>query len=263
MSKPEHFREFNAEHAKAGAPYGCADGQDATVTKYDGRDPRYPLVGFFGEHDRPVAWANNGRFAYGEESPVDLVMLPLGFIDGKPVFVGDKYLFDASPAEALPIKRNFDCCRWPAPAKQYPITAMTKAELNAAFNACSIEFTSLQRVANAAIKHVIDHGQLPTKEAYDQCNAQLAAAEQALAMAGYVYEGGEWRATAFSAAPALSFDYRAKLLNLVSTYFTNNVGENVYNLMESVRAHFTLNPNEAKPPAPSQPAGAAKGRDGE
>jgi hypothetical protein len=66
-------------------------------------------------------------------------------------------------------------------------------------------------------------------------NAALRAAP-----AGSVDAGG--------AVPA--YDYRAKLAELVATYFTNNRGDNLYNLMEAERAHFTLNPAEAATPVP-------------
>ena len=128
--KPEFTREFNAAHAKAGAPYCCSNGEEATILKWDCRDPIYPIVGVMGEMDDSNEWQSNGLYNDGINTEYDLVMTPLGMIDGKPVFVGDSIVtdggmpFDVNPAHAINSSFFLHGCKWPAPAKVYPETAM-------------------------------------------------------------------------------------------------------------------------------------------
>lgn len=85
-----HIRPFNKEHAMAGAPFCCANGRKITRTVLwdnPGRSPILACVGYFNE---PFFWRDTGsRLGYCTD-PLDLVMLPLGFIDGKPVFWSDE-----------------------------------------------------------------------------------------------------------------------------------------------------------------------------
>lgn len=157
--KPEFSRPFNLEHARAGAPFGCRDGRVATILKWDGRRPGEPLIGHQGEDDIPASWAVDGAYSQEHESDVDLLMLPLGMLDGKPVFTGDAIEDgpgDWTPGIAHPANRNFTNCRWPAPPRVYPVTLMAAAELDSA----SADTEGLRRVANAALRHAVDAGQL-------------------------------------------------------------------------------------------------------
>ncbi|MCY0910908.1 hypothetical protein [Massilia antarctica] len=172
--KPEHTRPFSLEHARAGAPYRCRDTQEATVYKWDGRDTKYPLVGCIGANDQPVSWRANGQRAGGVECTLDLVMTPLGFIDGKPVFVGD-VLIDPSGTPFVPGPSNsghLAGCIWPASAPVYPETSVSYQELSlVALNANSTPLyasaSQLHAIANAAIRRVIDDGQVVRKDDHE------------------------------------------------------------------------------------------------
>lgn len=163
MKKPEYTKPFDIEHAKAGAPYGCRDGQEATILKWDRRD-EYALLGMHGSSDRAISWMPNGQNAKSlPEYELDLVMLPLGFIDGKPVWVGDE-LADVEDSTRRytvePHQNNFDGCRWPAPAPVYPFTRMSSPELTEVFDANLMLIVALENVANFALRHAIDAGQV-------------------------------------------------------------------------------------------------------
>jgi hypothetical protein len=99
-------------------------------------------------------------------------MTPLGFIDGKPVFVGDEveYAPHAKRIEAEPKDRDFSNFTWPAPARQYPVTGMTYEELctSAGWPLLTTNSIAVRCIANAALRHAIDNGQLFTKEDKDE-----------------------------------------------------------------------------------------------
>jgi len=107
----------------------------------------------------PASWAVDGAYNSEHESGLDLRMLPLGMLDGKPVFTGDAIEDgpgDWTPGVAHAANRNFTNCRWPAPPRTYPVTLIAAAELDAAWTGAE----ALRRVANAALRHAIDAGQL-------------------------------------------------------------------------------------------------------
>jgi hypothetical protein len=181
MNAPKDTRPFCLADAKAGAPYACRDGSKAEVLKWDAQGGPFNLIGYTRHNgsEVPESWTKLGCASARGESRADLVMLPLGYLDGKPVFVGDKIINAYGFEVAVPVhSRDFDGCRWPAPAKQYPVTGMSEPELQ---DAVSIPDQSVlgraRNIANAALRHAIDSGQLPTKEAYDQLRADLLAAE--------------------------------------------------------------------------------------
>lgn len=158
MTKPEHTRPFNLEHAKAGAPYCCRDGAEAMVIKWDCRDGKWPLVGVMGANDNPVAWGADGGSDYCQEASFDIVMTQLGFIDGKPVFVGDEFHDELGlQYKCKPHVRDFTGCTWPAPARQYPVTGMNAADVTEVYrNGPVFQGTCLLAVANAGLRHAID-----------------------------------------------------------------------------------------------------------
>lgn len=178
--KPEFTKPFDLGHAQAGAPYSCRDGREATVLKWDGRHPVYPINGVSGPDDYMTCWTVVGQYhAEQRSSPNDLVMLPLGMIDGKPVFVGDEFLWPVSgeprKATADMAGGNWSLCAWPAPVKVYPETRMTDDEIHGAAPklgmrpsddtmAMSGILVSLRALANAALRHAIDAGQVVPKE---------------------------------------------------------------------------------------------------
>lgn len=175
MSKPEFSKPFNILDAKAGAPYCCRDGRTAQVLKWDRNVSDYPMMGVVGKSDDPRTWTATGSATYGahgEEYDCDLVMLPLGFIDNKPVFVGDEYLGIAdTPAKAEPKHAGmpFSGCKWPVPAPQYPKTLISHVVLfgeyetslrNRGYAEVSADSYGLAAIANFALRHAIDAGQV-------------------------------------------------------------------------------------------------------
>jgi hypothetical protein len=173
MSKPEFSKSFNAEHAKAGAPYCCSDGKEATVLKWDARWNEFPIIGVIGTDDRMTSWTSSGRYhSDANDSQTDLVMLPLGMIDGKPVFVGDPFIDGmGNNAVAQANYKNFAGSKWPPAAKAYPVTQMPQIHLvqihQDILNAPGPgggRHAAAVGVANAALRHAVDNGYLVTLE---------------------------------------------------------------------------------------------------
>lgn len=172
MNAPENTRPFSLNDAKAGAPVVCRNGDEATILKFDLRNTKYPLFGLYGPTDEVRTWNNKGEFIDDkQEHHIDIFMAPLGFIDGKPVFVGDAIedggAGDWTPGVAHPANRIFTNCRWPAPKREYPETLMRKEELHSIYVSC--EDNHLQTyiaVANSVLRHAIDAGQvlLPSEQ---------------------------------------------------------------------------------------------------
>lgn len=164
--KPVHTKPFNLEHARAGAPFCCRDGGEVEILKWD-RKHTFCIVGL-DTHDASVRrWRADG--SYNEGSNVfDLVMLPLGFIDGKPVFAGDEIetkSFSASgawePVKVCPGDHGFTTCRWPAPAPVYPETLLSEEKLAAAAGTGMwVPDSALRALSNAVLRHAIDEGQV-------------------------------------------------------------------------------------------------------
>lgn len=202
MKKPEHTRPFNLEHAKAGAPYCLRSGVEVTVLKWDARNPSFPLIGFFGPQDSSHCWTKEGAQVSGDvESPCDLVMLPLGEIDGKPVFVGDELRdrWNNTIRAFVGMGSNPAHWFWPAPARQYPVTGMDSDELREAWDSADNKgsIDTARVIANAALRHAIDNDHLFTKEDKDEayntgmnegmrfCAEQAKARERKIAAAAY------------------------------------------------------------------------------
>ena len=171
MKKPEHTKPFNLEHAKAGAPYTRADGTEHEIVKWD-RNHTQQLVAVSKQDAAIRTFRTDGSPPAGGPE-MHLVMTPLGYIDGKPVFVGDEVEFITRGGEwvkkvAQSHERMFPDHRWPAPAKVYPETQMSAMELARADGSrktAHIEVTdSFERearaIANAALRHAIDAGQV-------------------------------------------------------------------------------------------------------
>lgn len=89
-----YTKPFDHDAALAGAPYACANGQPAWILNWNAGDSRYTLAGTCCDAEVPSSWTRWGRHCSGvhlagEYSDFDLVMTPLGYLDGKPVFDGD------------------------------------------------------------------------------------------------------------------------------------------------------------------------------
>lgn len=137
--KPEFSKPFNANHARAGALYCCRDGTEATVLKWDGRG-KYPIIGVASDIDKQAIWMQDGHILDNANRDYDLVMLPLGMVDGRPVFMGDIVEHRVQgiwyPITAAPNLRNpwnVASLRWPAPEKVYQVTGMSRHQMEAAY----------------------------------------------------------------------------------------------------------------------------------
>lgn len=178
--KPEHTRPFNIEHAKAGAPIETRHGKKAYFVAHAPEAASHSrIIVRFASGEIGTRRESGKHYEGGEQVPGDLVMAPLGHIEGKPVFVGDK-IEDGGPdgwtyGEAHPGNRNFTGCRWPAPAKVYPETSMRHEAMfevyagvgrSLGYKEIFAESSGLATVANAALRHAIDANQVvPISEA--------------------------------------------------------------------------------------------------
>ncbi len=173
-TKPKHTKPFNLDHAKAGAPYCCANGDPATILKWDGRGVAgNTLIGCTRAEDHPASWNAEGRynFALGLVG-FNLVMLPLGYVEGKPVFWDSEMLHkDGTPVAGHVAAHHsadgFNDYTWPKPAPKYPLSNMTDEELCIAYNdgkfygLVPMPFEYGTRfVANAAIARAVLDGQV-------------------------------------------------------------------------------------------------------
>ncbi len=164
-------REFNLEHARAGAPISLITGENVEILKWD-RPGALSIVGIVQDKCFTVmAWNAIGTNANSRD--LRLVMTPLGYIDGAPVFVGDQVV-DKDTGKVTTVlstwsRMNPDLWAWPAPAKVYPETKMDQTELaNAALSKHSgmmvCTGAQLYGIANAALRHAIDAGQVVVPE---------------------------------------------------------------------------------------------------
>lgn len=221
MTAPQHTRPFNPEHARAGAPYCTRAGFKAAVLKWDADHMAYPLIGFMNDGakgDISMSWSLTGQHSLTPEHYADLVMTPLGFIDGKPVFVGDELEEDSvvggdNTFVVGPTMRDghFKHARWPAPEPVYPETRMDYGDLiriAMKTNSSPMAVTGSQvvSIANAALRHAIDAEQVVPmagvlelardlrKNEFDKLKADLQKAKRSLELAGYTDNGGElWK----------------------------------------------------------------------
>lgn len=165
MPIPQHTRPFNLEHAKAGAPFCGDNGQPIKVFAWDRTHPTHPIVGMETEGEQEViAFRSNGNADHGIAFITSrLVMTPLGFIDGKPVFVGDEILYldgvsrKAEPGDDLAPGNQW---RWPAPAPVYPQTRMVEDDYASALNGWMLSTETCCVIANAALRHAIEAKQV-------------------------------------------------------------------------------------------------------
>lgn len=176
MDKPKFTRHFNLSHAMAGAPISCANGTGAEILRY--LDTK--LIGVqTGCTGRQFAfeWNVDGTCCHpGHVNALDLVMLPLGVIDGKPVFIGDEFLWQLSGelTKATPEMAGgeWGACRWPVPEKVYPETQVCAGHMVTLYEtvlnrADGGRHGAVHAIANAALRHAIDAGQVVAKEEHE------------------------------------------------------------------------------------------------
>lgn len=127
--KPEHTKPFDLNSAKAGAPYAQRSGLLARIGIWDKKVEYYKLTGaiqrFEGnELEWDCCWSIEGKSNFESVQETDLVMLPLGYCEGKPVFVGDE-LADVIGSKftlrADSKYSRFDLYKWPRTVPVMPI----------------------------------------------------------------------------------------------------------------------------------------------
>jgi hypothetical protein len=194
MAAPKHIKPFNLEHARAGAPFCCANGDEVEVLKWD-RKHTLCIVGLSRQDAAVRTWRADGSYVDANSNEFPLVMTPLGYIDGKPVFTGDEIELKcfagmngddnwkrvkAEPDWKGTWNDDGQNARWPAPAKRYPVTQMTDQQIEQSLikGDCPgpVSYNGAdagRRVANAALRHAVDHGYLidPAAKVFDLKNA--------------------------------------------------------------------------------------------
>jgi hypothetical protein len=178
--KPKFSKPFNLAHAQAGAPYSFDDGESAEIIAWS-RAGAMSLVSMKGAHQSLVLSRVDGTSG----GMATLAMLPLGMIDGKPVFVGDSIemnlaqgwsVVKAASTWAGTWVDDGKFTRWPAPAKVYPQTLMSVDLIEAECHGAGGSNSALFRIANAAIKHAVDFGQVVIADDRDARDWSIAKA---------------------------------------------------------------------------------------
>jgi hypothetical protein len=193
MSAPAHSRPFDLSAARAGAPFACVNGLTVKIHNWQARGGDHLIFGEIAAQNCDVMakWDSRGT-CVSAQMPLDLVMLPLGIIDGKPVFVGDD-LIDPSGAVFVPgptSSGHLAGCTWPAPPNVYPETLMGDDDLRHAagmnHNNMTMTVRHLHSAANAALRHAVDTSQVVDAEQSTEAIRKAYADGQAIA---YKHEG--------------------------------------------------------------------------
>lgn len=78
-------------------------------------------------------------------------------------------------------------------SQEYPLSNINSPVLRDTYAGRGNHAGGLRAVADAAIRHAIDSGQVVTKATYEKCRTAMLVAEQALMMAGYTRaDDGTW-----------------------------------------------------------------------
>lgn len=109
-----HYKAFNLDHAKDGAPFKTRDGQTVTVVEWDGKNEHWPILAYYGTSNKVGQWAKSGVDCSQSR---DLVMVPLGFMEGDPVYAGDTIGSGKVILRADPKMHDFSAFHWPAPGE--------------------------------------------------------------------------------------------------------------------------------------------------
>lgn len=177
MTTPQHTRPFNLEHARAGAPFSGQYGEAVRILLWDRKHPTHPILAIeeHGEQEA-IAFRADGIATHDNIALSSrLVMIPLGFIDGKPVFVGDSIIVDGtSKWEAKPSDREFTGCTWPAHAVKYPETRLHHRDVANMFGKNEHwHAATVTAVANAALRHAVVGGYLVLPAIHDALQHEL------------------------------------------------------------------------------------------
>src|SRR5882672_2577799 len=155
----EHFKPFNIEHAKAGAPCKCYDGTFTEIIYWTALTQNFPIVALLGKEQSLMRYREDGTSSFPTSSY--LVMTPIAFIEKKPVYWDDKIVTQFGITIQAHIwfsqKESFEFCTWPV---TYPKSQISDDELYEIWVASPLLTDSLRAVADAVLRHAIKSGQV-------------------------------------------------------------------------------------------------------
>lgn len=158
----EDCRDFHFENAKSGAPYCQRNGLGARIGIWDGKNSECPLFGCYlsvGDKEILTSWTKNGKIFEDErESIYNLVMLPLGYCQGKPVHVGDVLLnkfLEKVVSEAGEHGKNYDALgyKWPPVEVEMPKCTIPHNK----FDVVYMGTLFVEDVAKIITKHLLEN----------------------------------------------------------------------------------------------------------
>lgn len=158
-------KPFDINQARAGAPVGCeTERNKIEIFKYTDHSI-FGSIRYGDEEEVVTSWDINGKNDPCLKS--DLVMLPLGYCDGKPVFVGD-HLYDLTGRGFLADASDtgsYEVCIWPKSEPKYPETRMKYHELQKVIddNPRLSAGPLAEKIANEAIRRAISDADVFTK----------------------------------------------------------------------------------------------------
>lgn len=164
MKTPRYTRKFDYKAALRGAPVGLECGQPVEIWKWN-LSMGYPIIGCHGEKDQIARWDLDGSHSSMQTPQLALVMLPLGILDGLPVFDGDTILCDEGRETlACPGMSFHSACSWRWPA--YPTCQMSGEQLEAIAAHAPDAFLPerLRFVADAVLRDAVQRGQVRMAE---------------------------------------------------------------------------------------------------
>lgn len=119
----QETRPFNLDQAKNSAPIVTRAGNNVRIVCFDKKAPSgYSILALVAQPDgyeKLCIYNIHGRANTVEETPFDLLMAPLGHVEGKPVFYGNTYEFQSPAGQWLKteaydvLPRDSTPRRWP------------------------------------------------------------------------------------------------------------------------------------------------------
>lgn len=172
-------RPFNLQHAMDGAPIAQRSGLPVRIGFFDVKcRGDFTISGCRTDEDgeeQVFTWATTGQATTRRDtiSEKDLVMLPLGHCEGKPVHVGDTIQLPDGDIVTITARHypylNWPAdCTWPKPEPEMPKCTIESDKLIAINKLLFNNSEWMKEIANAGLTHALKH-QLP--EIIDYINA--------------------------------------------------------------------------------------------
>lgn len=123
------FREYDDAAAQAGALVGCRSPTYTPDILKRTESAIFGTVSGNGRSEQAIRWNPNGMVNVAMTGPHDLIILPFGMCQGRPVWPGDILMDPAGRAvEFVGLWGGFDFThhRWPT---KWPTTTLTKDDL--------------------------------------------------------------------------------------------------------------------------------------